>query len=44
MTVLFSYFVFWAGWLRPGDCLLEVEQTEKGKHSWELGKEIHPWH
>ncbi|XP_037694490.1 oxysterols receptor LXR-alpha isoform X4 [Choloepus didactylus] len=25
-------------WLRPGDCLLEREQTEKGKHSQGLGE------
>lgn len=30
--------VFWAAQLRPPGCLLEVEQAEKGKHSWELGK------
>lgn len=38
MTVLSPYLVSWAGWLRPCGCLLEVEPTEKGKHSWELGK------
>lgn len=29
---------FWAAQLRPLGCLLEVEQIEKGKHSWELGE------
>lgn len=28
----------WDTRLRLTDCFLEVEQTEEGKHSWELGE------
>lgn len=34
----FSMSFVLATWLRRTDCFLEVEQTEKGKYSWELGE------